>query len=61
VRGVVRLTDEEIETRPPALAGREGEYVHGIARPRGGGMLILLGLDPVLKFALPKRQAEAAR
>jgi purine-binding chemotaxis protein CheW len=58
VRQVVRLAEEEIEVRPPALAGRESEFVAGIARPeaegerpRGGaGMVILLALDAVLRI-----------
>ncbi len=52
VRQVVRLRDDELEARPPALAGRESEFIAGIARPRGGGMLILLAVDAVLKLAL---------
>jgi purine-binding chemotaxis protein CheW len=58
VRQVVRLRDDELETRPPALAGRESEFIAGIARPRQGGMLILLGVDAVLKLNLGARPVE---
>ena len=57
VRQVVRLRDDELESRPPALAGRESEFIAGIARPRTGGMLILLGVDAVLKLQLSARGA----
>ena len=59
VRQVVRLRDDEMETRPPALAGRESEFIAGIARPRQGGMLILLGVDAVLKLQLAARERGA--
>ena len=52
VRQVVRLRDDELEARPPALAGRESDFIAGSARPRTGGMLILLGIDAVLKLQL---------
>jgi len=56
VRQVIRLRDDELETRPPALAGRESEYVAGLARPRAeggkaGGLVILLAVDAVVKIA----------
>ena len=57
VRQVVRLRDDEMETRPPALASRESEFIAGIARPRSGGMLILLAVDAVLKLQLSPRGA----
>jgi purine-binding chemotaxis protein CheW len=57
VRQVVRLRDDEMESRPPALASRESEFIAGIARPRTGGMLILLGVDAVLKLQLGQRGA----
>lgn len=61
VRQVVRLRDDELETRPPALAGRESEFIAGIARPRQGGMLILLGVDAVLKLQLGPRAERGVR
>jgi purine-binding chemotaxis protein CheW len=61
VRQVVRLRDDELETRPPALAGRESEFIAGIARPRSGGMLILLGVDAVLKLQLGARVERGVR
>jgi purine-binding chemotaxis protein CheW len=59
VRQVVRLRDEELETRPPALAGRDSEFVSGIARPRAGGMLIMLNVDAVLKWTLGRGKGAA--
>jgi purine-binding chemotaxis protein CheW len=56
VRGVVRLGDEAIENRPPALAGRDREYIEAIARPPGGGLVVLLALDQVLSFSVHKRR-----
>jgi purine-binding chemotaxis protein CheW len=56
VRDVIRVSEEELETRPPALAGKGGEFVDGIARPAGGGMVILLGLDHVLGFGVARRR-----
>jgi purine-binding chemotaxis protein CheW len=61
VRQVIRLSDEEIETRPPAFAGRESEFIAAIGRPRSGGMLIVLALDAVLSFQMRRAEPRGGR
>jgi purine-binding chemotaxis protein CheW len=51
VRQVVRLRDEDIETRPGLLPAADGEFIAGIARPRPDRLVILLDLDVVLAFS----------
>ncbi len=48
VRAVVRLLPGEIESSPSVVRGLDAEAVAGVARP-GDEMLILLGLDAVLR------------
>jgi purine-binding chemotaxis protein CheW len=54
VRHVVRLGAPDIEPPPAVLSGSEAEFVSGIGRSRGR-MVILLNLDPVLRFDVRRR------
>jgi purine-binding chemotaxis protein CheW len=48
VREVVRLLPGEIEATPSVVPGLEADAITGVARPEGE-MIILLGLDGVLR------------
>jgi purine-binding chemotaxis protein CheW len=58
VRHVVRLGEADIEPPPPTLAGSD-EFIAGIGRS-GARMVVLLALDPILRFEVP-RGARAER
>jgi purine-binding chemotaxis protein CheW len=53
VRGVARLREEDVEPPPRAIT-QDSEFLAGIARPRGGKMLVLLNLDSVLAWKVAK-------
>jgi purine-binding chemotaxis protein CheW len=53
VRQVERLHTDQIEPPPPVLSGAEAEFLGGIGRT-DGRMLILLALDAVLSFEVPR-------
>lgn len=51
VRNVVPLRGEEIEQTPAVISSNvQADFLSGIGRPAGSGMLILVNLDAVLSF-----------
>ncbi len=59
VKGVVKLTESEIETPPSTLAAEDGKLLSGIGRHGVGKrerMVILLNLDAALELELRRRR-----
>ncbi|MSP62073.1 MAG: purine-binding chemotaxis protein CheW [Myxococcales bacterium] len=59
VRQVVRVGENEIEAPPPVLAGTETDFVAGIGRSEQR-LVLLLDLDHILRFEVPRARPRSA-